>query len=36
MSTLIIIMASVGLVVMFLYMIKEFSKDNNKKVTSNG
>ena len=36
MSTLIIVMASIGLIAMFLYMIKEFSKDNNKKVTSNG
>ena len=35
MSTIIIIMASVGLVAMFLYMLKEFSEDN-KKMTSNG
>jgi len=35
MSTIIIIMASVGLVAMFLYMVKEFSEDNNKKATSN-
>jgi hypothetical protein len=34
MSTIIIIMASVGLVAMFLYMLKEFSEDN-KKMTSN-
>ena len=33
MSTVIIIMASVGLVAMFLYMLKEFSEDN-KKVAS--
>ena len=32
MSTIIIIMASIGLVAMFLYMLKEFSEDN-KKVT---
>jgi hypothetical protein len=34
MST-IIIMASIGLVAMFLYMLKEFSEDN-KKVASDG
>ena len=33
MSTIIIIMASIGLVAMFLYMLKEFSEDN-KKVAS--
>ena len=35
MSTLVIIMASIGLIAMFLYMLKEFSEDNNKKVSSN-
>jgi len=36
MSTLIIVMASIGLIVMFLYMLKEFSEDSNKKAASHG
>ena len=32
MSTLVIIIGSIGLLTMFIYMIKEFSGDKNKKV----
>lgn len=34
MSTVVLILASVGILVMFWYMIKEFSDENNKKIDS--
>jgi len=33
MSTLVIILAAVGLVSMLLYMVKEFSEDKSKRIS---